>query len=148
MNRISQNGTLKELLSTQNLGVLATRGSEYPYTSLIGFAVTDDLKSILFATLRDTRKYANILQHRKVSVLVNTGRNSSLDFKDAAAVTALGVASETPGDQLPALSKVYLSKFPFLEDFIRDPACVLVKVEVERFIVVTRFQEVKEIEVQ
>jgi len=146
MSERFNDGTLKDLLSGQNLGVLATMGEEYPYTSLVGFAVTDDLKSLVFATLKATRKYANLSKHPKISILINSGRNSAEDFRDAASVTVLGSASDAAGDERAALERIYLSKFPFLEDFIRDPACVLVKVHVEKFIVVTRFQDVREIE--
>ncbi len=135
------------MLSGQNLGVLATTGKEYPYTSLIGFAATDDLKSMVFATLKQTRKYANITKHPKVSILINTGQNSALDFKDAASVTALGLASDVSPDHITELKSIYLSKFPFLEDFIKDPACVLIKVDIQRYILVTKFQEVQELEI-
>ena len=146
MSEIAEDAILKRLLSGQNLGVLATMGEEYPYTSLVGFAATEDLKNLVFATLKPTRKYANIRNHPKISILVNSGRNSAEDFRDAASVTVLGRASDAEGDERDALQRIFLSKFPFLEDFVRDPACVLVKVDVEKFIVVTRFQDVRELE--
>ena len=51
---------LNRLLSTQKLAVLSTFGNEQPYASLIAFAAADDLKHIIFATTRATRKYANL----------------------------------------------------------------------------------------
>ena len=137
---------IRELLSGQKLGVLATNGEDYPYTSLVGFAVTDDLKSLVFATMKRTRKYSNLRKRPNVTILVNSSRNSSDDFKDAASVTVLGLAHDVAGEELSKLRALYLAKFPFLEDFITDPECMLVKVEAKKFIVVTRFQEVREVE--
>ena len=139
--------TVRSVLSSQKLGVLATTGEEYPYTSLIGFVCAEEMNSIIFATMKQTRKYANMQKHPNVTVLINSGTNSTEDFKDAASITVLGKASDVAAENLEKSQKIYLTKFPFLEDFIKDPACVLVKVDVEKFIVVTRFQEVTEIEV-
>ncbi|MBU0570699.1 MAG: pyridoxamine 5'-phosphate oxidase family protein [Candidatus Omnitrophica bacterium] len=138
---------LKAVLSNQKLGVLATTGEIYPYTSLVGFAVSEDLKNIIFATIKDTRKYQNCKKHPNVSVLVNSAANSKDDFKDATAVTALGESEDLIGEERKKYKSIYLGKFPFLEDFIENPNCVLVSINVERYIVVTRFQEVKEIKV-
>ena len=42
--------------------------------------------------------------------------------------------------------KVYLEKHPYLEEFAAGPTCALLRVRVDRYIVVTRFQEVSEIQ--
>ena len=139
--------TVGPVLRQQNLGVLATMGGEYPYTSLVGFAVAGDMRSLVFATMKGTRKYDNLKKHPRVSLLVNSATNNVDDFKDAASITVLGKAADAAGDEAQELKGIFLSKFPVLTDFVNDPSCSLVKLSVERFIVVTRFQEVKEIEV-
>lgn len=139
---------LKDVLSSQNLGVLATSDEEYPYTSLVGFAASEDMRNLVFATMKYTRKYANIERDPKVSILINTSTNSADDFKDAAAVTVLGTAEQTKEGERDKLSTLYLRKFPHLQDFILNPECVLVSVRVKRFIIVTRFQDVKEIVIE
>ncbi len=48
---------LKELFTSQRLAVLATQNKGEPYGNLIAFMATDDLKHVLFATTRATRKY-------------------------------------------------------------------------------------------
>ena len=48
--------TIAELFSTQQLAVLSSFGNEQPYASLVAFAATEDLKHIIFATTRSTRK--------------------------------------------------------------------------------------------
>jgi hypothetical protein len=41
---------------------------------------------------------------------------------------------------------VYLGKHPYLEGFVTSPTCALLRIKVEKYIVVTRFQEVREIQ--
>ena len=52
--------TLNRVFSHQLLAVLATQGPQGPYGSLVAFAATMDLKYLLFATLRSTRKFKNL----------------------------------------------------------------------------------------
>ena len=44
---------IQYLLNTQHFGVLATRGGEYPYCTLVGYATSPDYKEIIFATIRN-----------------------------------------------------------------------------------------------
>jgi len=43
--------------------------------------------------------------------------------------------------------KVYLEKHPNLEEFVTGPNCALLRIKVDKYIVVTRFQEVREIKI-
>jgi hypothetical protein len=63
--------TLKALFSSQRLAILATEGKGQPYGNLIAFVVTDDLKHLLFATTRATRKYANISENPRVAMVMD-----------------------------------------------------------------------------
>jgi hypothetical protein len=139
---------IRELYRNQNLGVLSTRGKDYPYSSLIGFAASDDLDYIIFATLRNTRKYANIQNSAKVSVLVDSRSNMIEDFRDAAALTILGEVHEAGGKERTMLAQQYLEKHPFLSDFILDPNCAILKLEVENYILVSNFQQVLELKIK
>lgn len=132
-------------LKTQNLGVLATFGEKYPYTSLVGFVRGSSEREIIFTTLKNTRKYSYLTRRPEVSILINTGINSHSDFEDAAAITALGSAAEVHSQEKAGLKALYLNKFPFLKDFISDPNCAFIKVSVKKYVVVTRFQKVSEI---
>ena len=51
---------IKEVLNTQYFAVLNSVGEGQPYSNLVSFAITDDLKSLVFITDRNTRKYRNI----------------------------------------------------------------------------------------
>ena len=41
--------------------------------------------------------------------------------------------------------QLYLKKHPYLEEFVTAPTCALIRVKVEKYILVTQFQEVREI---
>ncbi len=137
--------TIRALIESQRLAVLCTKDHIQPYSNLVAFAATPDLKSLLFATNRATRKYANLLAYSRVSILIDNRTNEAADFAEAVAVTVLGQAEEMQGTELKQLLPVYLDRHPYLRDFVTSPTCALFKVNVERYILVTRFQDVREI---
>jgi nitroimidazol reductase NimA-like FMN-containing flavoprotein (pyridoxamine 5'-phosphate oxidase superfamily) len=146
MEEIAEVWTIvRELLESQRLAVLSTQGQIQPYSNLVAFAATPDLKYLIFATTRATRKYANLLNHAQVSILIDNRTNETADFAEAAAVTVLGRASEVHGDERSQNLKIYLNRHPYLEDFVTSPNYALFSVKVERYITVTRFQDIREI---
>ena len=138
---------LRETLSAQNLGVLATSGSGQPHASLVAFVASPDLRTLTFATPRATRKYENLQTASRVAFLVDDSSRSPSDFQQAVAITAYGPAEELRGDQRKAALERYLEKHPFLHDFTHSPSCAILQIQVERYSLVTRFQEVAELEV-
>ncbi len=136
---------IRGLLHSQPLAVLATQSQGQPYANLMAFAATDDGSQVVLATNRATRKFANLLADPRVALLVDSRSNDPRDFTEAAAVTLLGRVWELQGrERLPYL-ELYLAKHPYLQDFVAQPACALLKIAVEQFILVTRFQEVHQI---
>ncbi len=138
---------LRELFRTQGLAVLSTHGEGGPYASLVGFAATEDLKGLLFATSRSTRKYANLMGESHAAMLVDSRSNQDSDFHNAIAVTATGKAEEVTETDRDALLKVYLGKHPHLAEFVGAPTCALLRLAVDTYYVVERFQHVVEIHV-
>lgn len=136
---------VRNLLNSQRLAVLSTQMSGQPYSNLIAFAVTQDLKDILFATPRATRKYANLTTEPRVSLLIDNRSNRQSDFGEASAVTVLGTAEEVLGPNRERYLQIYLKKHPYLEEFVSSPSCALIRVKVEKYLMVTQFQKVREI---
>lgn len=137
-------GRIRSLLQEQNCGVLATHGCAYPYATLVGFASSQDCSEIIFATIRDTRKFSNIQKSPAVSLLVDTRVNRVNDFQDATALTALGSARELDEDSKNEFLALYLNKHPYLEEFATSPNCSLIRIEVAKYILVDHFQNVME----
>jgi len=137
--------TLGNLLTSQRSAVLATQGNGQPYCSLMAFAATEDLHTLIIATLRATRKYANLAAEPRVSLLVDNRSNQASDTQAALAVTVLGVAAEVDPAARGPLEHIFLAKHPHLEDFVRSPDCAIIKIQVEKYYLVRRFQEVVEL---
>jgi len=135
---------LLELFSSQKLAVLGTHQRGQPYGSLVAFAATPDLKSIVFATTRATRKFANLQADSRVSMVLDNRSNRVVDFRKAVAATALGRAGEVRGEERKKLARLYLAKHPHLREFVASPTCALVRIRVEVYYLVWRFQNVFE----
>lgn len=136
---------LRVLFETQRLAVLATSEQGRPYTSLVAFAATPDLRALLLATERATRKYANLSAEPRVSLLVDDRAHRESDLQEAIAVTVLGRAETVGGAEREALQGVFLARHPQLKSFVRAPTCALVRVQVEVYYLVSSFQQVVEI---
>lgn len=138
---------LKDLLASQPLAVLATQDRGQPYTSLVAFAVGEDWTRLFFATTRTSRKYANLSHNPAVALLVDNRSNRVADFRDAVAVTAVGTAAETTLAERDRYLPGYLTKHPNLKTFATSPTTAFLKIDVSRYIVVRRFQNVMELTV-
>jgi nitroimidazol reductase NimA-like FMN-containing flavoprotein (pyridoxamine 5'-phosphate oxidase superfamily) len=137
---------IRNLVESQKLAVLSTQNHGQPYSNLVAFAATEGLQYLLFATTRATHKYANLMADPRVAVLVDNRKNDLADFTEAAAFTALGKAWELQGAERQRFLAVYLEKHPNLKDFVAAPTCALLRVKVDKYIVVSRFQEVREVQ--
>ena len=136
--------SIKAIFEDQLLAVLSTREGSQPYSNLVCFAATDDLRCLVFATARATRKYANITADSRVAMLVDDRANEAADIDKATAVTVLGTAREVRGQEREDLLARYLGRHPHLESFASSPATALFKVEADKYIVANRFQHVQE----
>ncbi|MBN1832216.1 MAG: pyridoxamine 5'-phosphate oxidase family protein [Deltaproteobacteria bacterium] len=136
---------LKDLFDSQTLAVLATQGDGQPYTNLVAFVSSHDLQSLFFATGQSTRKFSNLSAEPMVSMLVDNRANNPSDFRWAKAVTVTGKAEKIDKEKEVEITETYLNKHPHLRDFLASPSCVLIRIRVETYYLVTRFKDVMEI---
>ncbi len=134
---------LRALNESQYFGVLATNDKGQPYTSLISFAMTPDLKTVIFATPEDTQKFKNILSTGKVAILIDNRAGTRKNLMATEAITIIGRAHHVPkGKTRDRLAAIYLEKHPDLEEFVQSGTTALVAVKVARYIHVGRFQSI------
>lgn len=133
---------LHELFESQKLAVLATQRDGQPYCNLVAFAVTSDLKYVVFATPKSSQKYENMVRDGRISMLVDSRTGQDTDFQKAVAATIMGLAEEAPKTDSDGLLDLYLRKHPKLKKFVSSEGCALVRVSVDAFRIVRRFQEV------
>ena len=130
----------------QRLCALSTDNRGQPYLSLVAFAASKDLRLVLFATARGTRKFAYLSAQPRVALLIDSRTNRGSDFNTASAVTILGDAEELTGRERERMAKLYLAKHPELADFLSSPDCALVGVRVQKCYLVSEFQNVTELD--
>jgi uncharacterized pyridoxamine 5'-phosphate oxidase family protein len=145
----TKNGTipvssrLRKINATQFFGVLATDDNGQPYTSLITFALSTDLKKAIFATPKGTRKYKNILQTKSVSFLIDNRSTARKNLLETEAITIIGTARPVRrGKVWKELAAIFLNKHPDLEEFIQSRNTALILLEATHCIHVGRFQTV------
>lgn len=126
---------VKRLLSSQRFAVIATQSEGQPYSNLVAFTEAENLRSLLFVTSRDTKKYSNTIANKRVAVLVDNRTNQVSDLSRAIAITAVGTIEEVAMDNKDYLSEIYLSKHPQLKDFLQKPSNALMRVTVTDYIV-------------
>jgi len=136
------------LLDAQWLAVLSTQHRGAPYASLVGFAAEPDLHRIYFATPETTRKFRNISEDPRVALLVDSRTHRESDFHQASAVTVVGTAAEVDKAADTAAVSLYLSRHPYLSDFLHAATTRLLRIDVKRYLLVENFQQVMELRIQ
>lgn len=130
---------------TQRHAVLATVSDGQPYTSLVAFAMTPDMKQAVFATPRNTAKYRNILANNRVALLIDTRSNTDASYMKSEAVTVIGTARPVRrGRKREELSGILIRKHPALRKFVLATTTAVIVVEAERCLHTGSFQEVSE----
>ncbi|MFW9889932.1 MAG: pyridoxamine 5'-phosphate oxidase family protein [Candidatus Thorarchaeota archaeon] len=136
---------LTQLFDSQLIAVLGTSSDDDPYTCLVGFKFTSDLRNVIFATMRNRLKYRQISSNPRVSLIIDDRKNSPSDFSHATSATIIGTARDTEEPERARLADMLVEKHPFLSDFVKDPNCAIMKVMVEKMYVVGDFERVQKI---
>ena len=136
---------LTQLFDSQLIAVLGTSSDDDPYTCLVGFKFTSDLKNVIFATMRNRLKYRQISSNPRVSLIIDDRKNSPSDFSHATSATIVGTAIDTEEPERGMLADMLVEKHQFLSDFVKDSNCAIMKVMVEKMYVVGDFERVQKI---
>ena len=135
MSESEQTEFLKSILKSQHLAVLSSMEYNRPYSNLVAFAESGDLKSILFATERNTRKYSNIKANNNVSLLIDSRSNRPSDFSTAMALTILGSAGEVREHDRENMLSIFIAKQPHLMQFVHSESTALIVINVSDYII-------------
>lgn len=135
---------LRHLLESQKYAVLATDNHGQPYTSLMAYSITDDLRAFILMTERGRLKYENLMSNPRVAIMIDNRENLGSDLEATIAVTAQGVAEEISGDARDAARACCLARHPALQSFADSPSCAFIRIEVTSYVIVRQFQNVTE----
>ena len=138
--------SIRSLLNSQRVAVLATQAGEQPYTSLVTLAASPDISYLVFPTLRNSQKNRNLAACPQVALLVDNRSKQESDLSAGTALTVIGKAAEAPASEREALRQLFLAKHPRLQTFLDDPDCALVKVQVQRYVFVRGFRDKAELD--
>lgn len=146
-NKKQKRSEISELFESQSLAVLSTQKNDQPYSSLVAFAASAELKYFYFLTPKTTRKYENLTVNPKVSILVNDSRNRADDIYNAISVTGTGVSEVIDKVSERKALDMYLKKHPHLKDFSKAPTTAFIRITMKRYFMVNRFQNVVELKI-
>ncbi len=133
---------IDNICRTQFFGVLATCVENNPYTTLVAFALEEDLGRLFFATPRDTKKYTHLTANSSASFLIHNSSNVPEDITKAVGITISGKATELSKEGARECVDHYLAKHPQMREFTLSENTAFVSLEIERFDIVERFQNV------
>ncbi len=137
--------TIRRLLDSQMYCVLCTQGQGQPYGSLVAYAMTPELDAAVFATQKATRKYRLLSECAHVALVVDNRSALPDRLMDVEAVTVTGHAHEVaPGPEFEPWSRLLTDRHPYLDAFVRPASCGLFRIDIVRYLHVTRFQEVRQ----
>jgi nitroimidazol reductase NimA-like FMN-containing flavoprotein (pyridoxamine 5'-phosphate oxidase superfamily) len=134
---------IRLLVQEQPFAVLCMQGKGQPYGSIVSYAISEDLSSVIFCTSANTRKYRLLCANDRVALVIDSRPQQPDQIMEAAALTATGQAVEIPrGPARDRLATLLASRHPKIASFITDPSTALFQIKVNQYVYVTRFQEV------
>jgi uncharacterized protein YhbP (UPF0306 family) len=133
------------LLDEQPFAVLCTQGGGQPYGSLVAYATSADLKAVAFATPVATRKFRLLRECDRVALVVDSRAKFPDDMMKVEAITATGRAVQLdPGPEFNRWADLLTTRHPQLKSFVAAPSSALFRIDILRYLHVTRFQETYE----
>ena len=133
------------MLNSQKIAVLGTSKDGEPYSCLVGFAMTEDLSELVFATMRERLKYKQMQANPRVTLMIDDRDVQNSDFNDTTSLTVVGSAEDVLGDDRSKYATLLLKQHPVLTEFVNSPDCAVMRVAVDKIYVVSEFESVVKI---
>ncbi len=123
-----------DFLENHKLAVLSTINADgNPQSALVGFGQNENLE-LFFGTSKLSRKYKNLIQNPKVSVVIGWENSITLQYE--------GEAKESNGPELEKFKEAYFRKNPLAKQFENDPYEVYFKIK-PKWIRYTKLKDTK-----
>lgn len=133
---------IKALCQTETFSVLATQGQEQPYTSLVGFSISEDLKQLAFATPKETRKYTLLRRNKKVALMIDDRSDQHENPNEISALTITGHARILIDREEEKWRQALIEKHSYMTEFLRLPDTAILIVEGLEYSYVEKLQQV------
>jgi nitroimidazol reductase NimA-like FMN-containing flavoprotein (pyridoxamine 5'-phosphate oxidase superfamily) len=124
---------IQALICRNNRCVLATVSGDRPHCSLMSYVADPQCRELYMVTLRDTRKFANLLANPRASLLIDTREEDAGGRAGGTkAVTVHGVFRAIADPAKKAAVRAQLAvAHPQLQEFISNPEAELLCISVE-----------------
>jgi nitroimidazol reductase NimA-like FMN-containing flavoprotein (pyridoxamine 5'-phosphate oxidase superfamily) len=136
---------IDNVLNSQSIAVLGTSKDNEPYSSLVGFYITDDLRELIFATMRQRLKYQNMAANPRVTLMIDDRDEQNNDFNETTSITIIGSAEDVNGQKREECASSLVKRHPVLSDFVSLPDCAIMRVTIDKIYVVSDFESVVKI---
>jgi nitroimidazol reductase NimA-like FMN-containing flavoprotein (pyridoxamine 5'-phosphate oxidase superfamily) len=118
---------IKSLLRAGGHCVMATAAGNQPYCSLMAYIVNGDCTRIFMVTLRNTRKYQNLIENPLVSLLMDTRGQ-----KEPQALTIEGEIKELGREhEKKQIKNALICRHPQLKSLLNSPDAAILKVRIK-----------------
>ena len=136
---------IDKVLDSQSIAVLGTSKNNEPYSSLVGFVITDDMRELVFATMRQRLKYENMVANPRVTLMIDDRNEQNNDFNETTSVTIIGTAEDVTSAERDKYASMLVERHPILTDFVSFPDCAIMRVKIDKIYVVSDFESVVKI---
>lgn len=127
--------SVKAMLLDNTLCVMCTTSEGLPYCSLMTYVLSEDLKTVYMVTVRESRKYRNLKENARVSLLVDNRQR--LDFhseEHVASITFEGVHRPLNTEESEGARDLFAASHSELHEILKNPDCVIFGVELKTFL--------------
>ena len=136
---------IRGMVESERFAVLSTQSEGQPYASLIAFATSADLCTMVFSTHITTRKYRLLVNCDHIALLVDSRSSGETDMMEIEAFTATGRATQLgAGPEFNHWAGVLVERHPQIASYVYSPTSALFRVDIIRYFHVRRFQEVRQ----
>jgi nitroimidazol reductase NimA-like FMN-containing flavoprotein (pyridoxamine 5'-phosphate oxidase superfamily) len=126
---------MKDIVKANDLCVLATVSEGRPHCSLMFYISDEDGREIFLISHKATKKYANLMENPKVSLLIDTREEE--EGQRRINIKALTVSGEfqTINDSVKKglIQEKFLKRHPHLVDFLSDPGAEIFSIKTKSF---------------
>jgi nitroimidazol reductase NimA-like FMN-containing flavoprotein (pyridoxamine 5'-phosphate oxidase superfamily) len=125
---------MKKLLQEKDICVLATVSGNQPHCSLMAYVADEDGRQIYMVTLRDTKKFKNLIQNPAVSLLIDTREDDAGSQRSRAkALTVNGVFQRVEREKQTPMQARILERHPHLRELFAKGEAEIFCVRIESF---------------
>ncbi len=122
-----------EVMTNQPFGILSTVENGVPHSSIVAFSITNNLRTILFLTEQNSKKFKNISGNPAVSILVDVRPSLSKDISGSFAVSANGNAKPVDLKSSNATKELFLFCHPSFIEYVENASYSLMSISVNKY---------------